>query len=65
VFFSERSLHADSERAIRNAINDLTFKGHVYKGKLPPPKGQLPEDWEDREQTCSAPPRLATTLTVR
>jgi arginyl-tRNA synthetase len=51
VFFSERSLHADSERAIRNAINDLTFKGHVYKGKLPPPKGQSPEDWEDREQT--------------
>jgi arginyl-tRNA synthetase len=36
---------------IRNAINDLTFKGHVYKGKLPPPKGQSPEDWEDREQT--------------
>ncbi|MCY0095224.1 arginine--tRNA ligase [Hoeflea ulvae] len=51
VFFSERSLHADGERAIRQAINDLTFKGHVYKGKLPPPKGQLPEDWEDREQT--------------
>lgn len=51
VFFSERSLHADGERAIRHAINDLTFKGHVYKGKLPPPKGQLPEDWEDRDQT--------------
>lgn len=51
VFFSERSLHADGARAIRQAINDLTFKGHVYKGKLPPPKGQLPEDWEDREQT--------------
>jgi arginyl-tRNA synthetase len=27
------------------------MKGHVYKGKLPPPKGQVPEDWEDREQT--------------
>ncbi|KGF69117.1 arginyl-tRNA synthetase [Hoeflea sp. BAL378] len=51
VFFSERSLHADGARAIRNAINDLTFKGHVYKGKLPPPKGQSAEDWEDREQT--------------
>ncbi|WP_394689272.1 arginine--tRNA ligase [Hoeflea sp.] len=51
VFFSERSLHADSAARIRNAINDLTFKGHVYKGTLPPPKGQLPEDWEDREQT--------------
>ena len=51
VFFSERTLHADRAAAIRTAINDLTIKGHVYKGKLPPPKGQMPEDWEDREQT--------------
>jgi len=51
VFFSERRLHADNGKLIREAINDLTFKGHVYKGKLPPPKGQLPDDWEDREQT--------------
>jgi len=51
VFFSERSLHAANGGAIRSAINDLTLKGHVYKGTLPPPKGQLPEDWEDREQT--------------
>ncbi len=51
VFYSERQLHADRARAIRNAINDLTLKGHVYKGKLPPPKGQLPDEWEDREQT--------------
>lgn len=51
VFFSERTLHANGAAAIRTAINDLTFKGHVYKGTLPPPKGQLPEDWEDREQT--------------
>ncbi|OJT95153.1 MAG: arginine--tRNA ligase [Rhizobium sp. 63-7] len=51
VFFSERTLHANGATPIRTAINDLTFKGHVYKGVLPPPKGQLPEDWEDREQT--------------
>eukprot|EP01035_Chromulina_nebulosa_P049095 gene49095-66658_t len=51
VFFSERSLHANGAASIRTAINDLTFKGHVYRGTLPPPKGQLPEDWEDREQT--------------
>jgi arginyl-tRNA synthetase len=51
VFFSERALHANGARAIRSAINDLTLKGYVYKGKLPPPKGQKPEDWEDREQT--------------
>jgi arginyl-tRNA synthetase len=51
VFFSERTLHAGNAGPILSAINDLTYKGHVYKGKLPPPKGQLPEDWEDREQT--------------
>jgi len=51
VFFSERSLHAGNGGTIRSAINDLTLKGHVYKGKLPPPKGQVLEDWEDREQT--------------
>lgn len=51
VFFSERTLHDGGAAAIRTAINDLTFKGFVYKGSLPPPKGQLPEDWEDREQT--------------
>ena len=51
VFFSERTLHAGNAGPIMNAINDLTYKGHVYRGTLPPPKGQLPEDWEDREQT--------------
>jgi arginyl-tRNA synthetase len=51
IFFSERTLHANGAQRIRQAINDLTFKGHVYRGTLPPPKGQLPEDWEDREQT--------------
>ena len=51
VFFSERTLHADNAKKIRSAINDLTLKGHIYKGKLPPPKGEKPDDWEDREQT--------------
>lgn len=51
LFFSERTLHDNNAAKIRTAINDLTFKGHVYRGTLPPPKGQLPEDWEDREQT--------------
>ncbi len=49
-FFSERSVHADNEKKIRSVINDLTLKGYVYRGKLPPPKGEAPEDWEDREQ---------------
>lgn len=51
LFFSERTLHADHARAIRSAIDDLTLRGYIYKGKLPPPKGQVPEGWEDREQT--------------
>jgi arginyl-tRNA synthetase len=51
VFFSERSLHADNGKAIRSAITDLTLKGHIYRGKLPPPKGEKLDDWEDREQT--------------
>lgn len=51
LFFSERTLHADGEKAIRTTINDLTLNGYVYKGTLPPPKGEVPDDWEDREQT--------------
>ncbi len=51
VFFSERTLHAGNAARIHEAIDDLAAKGHVYKGTLPPPKGQKPDDWEDREQT--------------
>lgn len=51
VFFSERTLHNNNGEPIGSAIADLESKGHVYKGTLPPPKGQLPDDWEDREQT--------------
>lgn len=50
VFFSERKLHDNNSALIQEAINDLTMKGHVYKGSVPPPKGQKPEEWEDREQ---------------
>ncbi|MGJ0395904.1 MAG: arginine--tRNA ligase [Methylocystis sp.] len=53
TFFSERTLHEkrDGVSAIDAAIDWLRAKGLVYEGRLPPPKGQLPEDWEDREQT--------------
>ena len=51
VFFSERSLQAGSSDRVAEAIAALAEKGLIYRGKLPPPKGQLPEDWEDREQT--------------
>lgn len=52
VFFSERSLHAGGETGslIDKAVKRLTDMGLVYKGTLPPPKGAVPEDWEDREQ---------------
>jgi len=50
VFFSEKSLYEQEAAAIRSAINDLTLRGYVYRGKLPPPKGQKQDDWEDREQ---------------
>jgi len=29
----------------------LQAEGKVYEGRLPPPKGAVDEDWEDREQT--------------
>ena len=52
VFFSERSLHQGPGGGIVGAaIADLKARDLVYEGRLPPPKGQLPEDWEDREQT--------------
>jgi arginyl-tRNA synthetase len=51
VFFSERSLIGGDRDRVAAAIDWLAAKGLVYEGKLPPPKGQLPEDWEDREQT--------------
>ena len=54
VFFSERTLHArkdGAESEIDEMLEELRNRDLVYQGSLPPPKGQLPEDWEDREQT--------------
>src|SRR6516162_2774179 len=49
VFSSERSLTESG--AVERLIGELRAKGLVYQGRLPPPKGQPIEDWEDREQT--------------
>ncbi|SFI53962.1 arginine--tRNA ligase [Methylobacterium brachiatum] len=49
VFFSERTLLQSG--AVKALLQELRERGLVYEGRLPPPKGQLPEDWEDREQT--------------
>jgi arginyl-tRNA synthetase len=56
VFFSERSLIEGAEGAktgdqVGATIATLRVEGKVYEGRLPPPKGAPPEDWEDREQT--------------
>jgi arginyl-tRNA synthetase len=50
VFFSERSLSEGPRDEIAETIADLDKKGLIYKGRLPPPKGKVDEDWEDREQ---------------
>ncbi len=50
VFFSERSLTRDGEDAVASAIEALKRKGLIYSGRLPAPKGQTSDDWEDREQ---------------
>jgi arginyl-tRNA synthetase len=51
VFFSERSLIEDGTDRVAETIEWLRQQGYVYEGRLPPPKGALPDDWEDREQT--------------
>lgn len=53
VYFSESTLTDQSEgkNRIDQAIATLTDMGLIYQGRLPPPKGRAPDDWEDREQT--------------
>jgi arginyl-tRNA synthetase len=65
VFFSERSLIEGEEPdpfapapaaerpkdVVAETIAWLRAQGHVYEGRLPPPKSGAVEDWEDREQT--------------
>ena len=43
VFYSERSLHQMSgqHNLIDKAIGELETKGLIYRGTLPPPKGQI------------------------
>lgn len=48
VFFSEATLHQNNK--IDKVTDKLKKKGLVYTGVLEPPKGKLPEDWEEREQ---------------
>ena len=48
LFSSEHALVSDGK--VDEAISALTDQGLVYRGVLEPPKGQLPDDWEPREQ---------------
>lgn len=49
VYTSERAI-VDSG-AVDRAFQELSRQGLIYTGRLDPPKGQKPDDWEDREQT--------------
>jgi arginyl-tRNA synthetase len=51
LFFSERSLAQGKDNAVEATMASLRAKDLIYEGRLPPPKGQPIEDWEDREQT--------------
>jgi arginyl-tRNA synthetase len=51
VFFSERALIEGPRDEVGETVEALRRAGFVFEGRLPPPKGQPIEDWEDREQT--------------
>ncbi|WP_410217453.1 arginine--tRNA ligase [Paracoccus sp. (in: a-proteobacteria)] len=49
VYSSEKALYGTGK--IEAAIERLRGMDLIYRGVLEPPKGKLPEDWEEREQT--------------
>ena len=49
IFTSEYELTQDD--LPNSALKVLEHKGLIYEGVLEPPKGKLPDDWEEREQT--------------
>jgi arginyl-tRNA synthetase len=49
VYSSERALVESG--AVDRAFEELKKQGLIYQGRLEPPKGKKPDDWEDREQT--------------
>jgi arginyl-tRNA synthetase len=51
LFFSEKSLHdKNSDFYIENTFDILKKDGLIYEGRLPKPKGNDDQEWEDREQ---------------
>ncbi len=49
LFSSERALVEAG--AVDDVLADLEGRGLIYTGVLEPPKGKLPDDWEERPQT--------------
>ena len=49
VYSSEKAMYGTGR--IESAIETLRGLGLIYEGTLEPPKGKLPDDWEEREQT--------------
>lgn len=49
IFTSEKAIQESGK--IDEAFNTLNDKGLLYRGILEPPKGTIPDDWEEREQT--------------
>jgi arginyl-tRNA synthetase len=49
VYSSEKALYGTGK--IESAINTLRDMGLIYEGMLEAPKGKLPDDWEERNQT--------------
>lgn len=48
IFFSEQVLHDNNK--INEAVDILKNKGLIYTGILPPPKGKIDENWQQKEQ---------------
>lgn len=48
IFTSEQVLHDNGK--IEEAVKILTDMGLIYRGVLPPPKGKVDENWEQKEQ---------------
>jgi arginyl-tRNA synthetase len=49
VFTSEKAIATSGQ--VEKAIETLRGMGLIYEGTLEPPKGELPDDWEPRQQT--------------
>lgn len=48
IFFSEQSLHDNKQ--IEEAVKQLTNDEFVYIGQLPPPKGKIDKNWQEKSQ---------------